>query len=548
MISTTPQSGVPAPLPSAPAALRLEHITKRFPGVLANADVTVEVGRGEILAILGENGAGKSTLMNILSGLYRPDEGRVVVDGQAVTITGPRDAIAHGIGMVHQHFELVPPLTVAENIILGQEPGRVFLDWRRAAVLVREQSERFGLALDPNVRVANLSVGLQQRVEIVKALYRSARILILDEPTAVLTPQEARELFAIMRRLAADGRSLIFISHKLDEVRAISDRIVVMRDGRVVGEADPKTASNADLASLMVGRPVVLDVMRGQSNPGAVVLAVDRITVRDDRGITVRDDRGTVAVDGLSLNVRGGEIFGIAGVDGNGQAELEEALTGVRTVGGGTIHILGRDTTRMGARALIDLGVACIPSDRQRRGMVGDYSIAENLVLSTYERSPYARGPFLNLRAIASSARELVRRFDVRTPTVATHARNLSGGNQQKMVVARELSRPDRLLIAAQPTRGVDVGAIEFIHKNIIDQRDVGVAVLLISASLDEILALSDTIGVLYRGRMMGILPRVEATVELLGLMMAGATLAEARAATHVAGASTEAPEFVTGG
>jgi len=546
MISTTSESGVPvpvpvpAPLPSASAALRLEHITKRFPGVLANADVTVEVGRGEILAILGENGAGKSTLMNILSGLYRPDEGRVVVDGQAVTITGPRDAIAHGIGMVHQHFELVPPLTVAENIILGQEPGRVFLDRRRAAVLVREQSERFGLALDPNVRVANLSVGLQQRVEIVKALYRSARILILDEPTAVLTPQEARELFAIMRRLAADGRSLIFISHKLDEVRAISDRIVVMRGGRVVGEADPKTASNADLASLMVGRPVVLDVMRGQSHPGAVVLAVDRITVRDDRG--------TVAVDGLSLNVRGSEIFGIAGVDGNGQAELEEALTGVRTVGGGTIHILGRDTTRMGARALIDLGVACIPSDRQRRGMVGDYSIAENLVLSTYERSPYARGPFLNLRAIASSARELVRRFDVRTPTVATHARNLSGGNQQKMVVARELSRPDRLLIAAQPTRGVDVGAIEFIHKNIIDQRDVGVAVLLISASLDEILALSDTIGVLYRGRMMGILPRVEATVELLGLMMAGATLAEARAATHVAGAPTEAPEFVTGG
>ncbi len=540
MISATPQSGVPAPLPSTLAALRLEHITKRFPGVLANADVTVEVGRGEILAILGENGAGKSTLMNILSGLYRPDEGGVVVDGQAVTMSGPRDAIAHGIGMVHQHFELVPPLTVAENIILGQEPGRVFLDRRRAATLVREQSERFGLALDPNVRVANLSVGLQQRVEIVKALYRSARILILDEPTAVLTPQEARELFAIMRRLAADGRSLIFISHKLDEVRAISDRIVVMRGGRVVGEADPKEASNADLASLMVGRPVVLDVMRGQSNPGAVVLAADRITVRDNRG--------TVAVDGLSLNVRGGEIFGIAGVDGNGQAELEEALTGVRTVGSGTIQILGRTTTRMGARALIDLGVACIPSDRQRRGMVGDYSIAENLVLSTYERSPYARGPLLNLRAIAGAARELVRRFDVRTPTVATHARNLSGGNQQKMVVARELSRPDRLLIAAQPTRGVDVGAIEFIHKNIVDQRDVGVAVLLISASLDEILALSDTIGVMYRGRMMGILPRAEATVELLGLMMAGATLAEARAATHVAGVPTDAPEFVAGG
>ncbi len=540
MISTTSESGALTPRPSASAALRLEHITKRFPGVLANADVTVEVSCGEILAILGENGAGKSTLMNILSGLYRPDEGRVVVDGQAVTMSGPRDAIAHGIGMVHQHFELVPPLTVAENIILGQEPGGVFLDRRRAAVLVREQSERFGLALDPNVRVANLSVGLQQRVEIVKALYRSARILILDEPTAVLTPQEARELFAIMRRLAADGRSLIFISHKLDEVRAISDRIVVMRGGRVVGAADPKTASNADLASLMVGRPVVLDVMRGQSNPSDVVLAVDRIIVRDDRG--------AVAVDGLSLNVRGGEIFGIAGVDGNGQAELEEALTGVRTVGSGTIRILGRDTTRMGARALIDLGVACIPSDRQRRGMVGDYSIAENLVLSTYERPPYARGPFLNLRAIAGAARDLVRRFDVRTPTVATHARNLSGGNQQKMVVARELSRPDRLLIAAQPTRGVDVGAIEFIHKNIIDQRDVGVAVLLISASLDEILALSDTIGVLYRGRMMGILPRADATMDLLGLMMAGATLAEARAATQAAGARIEATEFATGG
>ncbi len=530
-----------------PSALRLEHITKRFPGVLANDDVTLGVGQGEILAILGENGAGKSTLMNILSGLYRPDEGRIVVDGQPVVFNGPREAIARGIGMVHQHFELVPPLTVAENIILGQEPGGLFLDRRGAAALVRDVSTRFGLELDPRARVANLSVGLRQRVEIVKALYRSARILILDEPTAVLTPQEARELFAIMRKLATDGRSLIFISHKLDEVRAISDRIVVMRQGRVEGETRAAEATNADLATMMVGRAVVLEVERGEAQPQAAVLEV--------ADLHVRDDRGAVAVDGLGFTVRAGEIFGIAGVDGNGQAELEEVLTGVRAAESGHVQLLGRDCTRLGARALIDVGVACIPSDRQSRGMIGDYSVAENLVLSTYERPPYARGPLLNLKAIARTARELVRVFDVRTPSVVTLARNLSGGNQQKMVVAREMSRPDRLLIAAQPTRGVDVGAIEFIHQNIVRQRDADVAVLLISASLDEILALSDTVGVMYRGRMMGILPRREANTELLGLMMAGATLGEARSAVEVAagttdtdGSATASAGSVTGG
>src|ERR671935_27015 len=414
---------------TTPTALRLEHITKRFPGVLANDDVTVEVGAGEILGILGENGAGKSTLMNILSGLYRPDDGRIVVGGQPVVINSPRDAIAHGIGMVHQHFELVPPLTVAENIILGQEPGGIFVGRREAAALVRALSTRFGLALDPDARVADLSVGLQQRVEIVKALYRSARILILDEPTAVLTPQETREFFAIMRRLAADGRSLIFISHKLNEVREISNRIVVMRAGRVVGNVLAAEATNAGLATMMVGRSVV-----------------------------------------------------------------------------------------------------------------------ENLVLSTYDRAPYAHGPWLDLAAITRSARDVVRRFDVRTPNVSTPARFLSGGNQQKMVVARELSRPSRLLIAAQPTRGVDVGAIEFIHQNIVRERDAGDALLLISASLDEILALSDTIGVMYRGRMMGILPRAEANAEMLGLMMMGTPLEQARVAAPATGPRPEASEFVTGG
>ena len=506
-----------------PPALRLEHITKRFPGVLANDDVSMDVGAGEILAILGENGAGKSTLMNILSGLYRPDEGRIVVNGVPAAIDGPNDAIAQGIGMVHQHFELVPPLTVAENIILGQEPGTLFVDRRKAADLVRDLSTRFGLALNPAARVADLSVGLQQRVEIVKALYRSAKILILDEPTAVLTPQETRELFAIIRELARDGRSIIFISHKLDEVRQISDRIVVMRQGRVVGETLPAGATNATLATMMVGRSVVLEVARGQATAGAEVLTVGDLQLRDARG------GAALALDHLSFTVRAGEIFGIAGVDGNGQAELEEVLTGVRKATAGSVTLDGQQCLGVSPRKLIDRGIACIPSDRLRRGMIGDYSVADNLVLSTYQRPPYAHGPLLDMAAIARTARAAIARFDVRTPGPDTPARFLSGGNQQKMVVARELSRPTRLLIAAQPTRGVDVGAIEFIHTNIVAERDGGVAVLLISASLDEILALSDTIGVLYRGRLMGILPRSEANVELLGLMMAGSSLAEAR-------------------
>ncbi|MDB5076545.1 MAG: MglA3, partial [Chloroflexi bacterium] len=511
--------------------LRLEHITKRFPGVLANDDVTIELGAGEILAILGENGAGKSTLMNILSGLYHPDEGRIIVDGKPVSIQGPGDAIALGIGMVHQHFELVPPLTVAENIILGQEPGTIFVDRRRAAALVRDLSTQFGLELNPYDRVADLSVGLQQRVEIVKALYRSARILILDEPTAVLTPQEARELFGIMRKLAADGRSLIFISHKLDEVRQISDRIVVMRGGRVVGETHPSEATNSTLATMMVGRPVVLEVDRGKANPGSEVL-----TVRD---LVVRGDLGTTAIDGLAFAVRSGEIFGIAGVDGNGQAELEETLTGVRKALRGSVRLLGQELLGRSPQALIESGVACIPSDRHRRGMIGEFTVSENLVLKSFRRPPYSLGPLLRLGAITEAAQEAVKRFDVRTPSVTTKARFLSGGNQQKLVVAREMGQPARLLVAAQPTRGVDVGAIEFIYKHTIAQRDAGVAVLLISASLDEILALSDTIGVMYRGRMMGILSRSEANAELLGLMMAGASLETAR--REATGAATPA-------
>ncbi len=500
----------------APIVLEAKGITKQFPGVLANDRVDLTLRRGEILALLGENGAGKSTLMNILYGLYRPDAGEIWIKGEHVTLHSPGDAIARGVGMVHQHFQLVPVMTVAENVILGAEVTRAagYIDKREANRRVRELSEQYGLSIDPTAEVDDLPVGLQQRVEIIKALYRNADILILDEPTAVLTPQEANELFHIMRELAGRGVSIIFITHKLKEVLAVADRIVVLRGGRSVGAAVPAESTEASLAELMVGRKVILQVDKDEAEPGAMVLSID--------GLEVMDDRHHKAVKGLSLQVCAGEILGVAGVQGNGQREFVEALTGLRPVAGGTITIAGEDATHYTPRQVTELDVAHIPEDREKHGLVMPYTIADNLVLNRYYRTPYSRNAVLNRDQIAENGARLVKQYDVRTPSIFTHASNLSGGNKQKVIVAREFSRPVKLLIANQPTRGIDVGSIEFIHKQIVAQRDNGVAVLLVSAELDEILSLSDRVAVMFDGRIVKTLPIEEATRERVGLLMAG--------------------------
>lgn len=507
-----------APAPDPQFALQARGITKRFPGVLANSDVNLDLRPGEVHALLGENGAGKSTLMNVLYGLYKPEEGHLYVKGREVHYSGPSDAIAAGVGMVHQHFMLIPPLTVTENIMLGGEStrGMGVLDRRAAAKRIRELSESYGFQIDPDMKVEDLPVGMQQRVEILKAFYRNADILILDEPTAVLTPQEAVELFKIMRGLAAGGKAIVFITHKLKEVLAVADRITVLRLGKVVGTADPKTATEAQLASMMVGRSVLLQVEKRAAKPGNTVLQLE--------GLQVRDNRGQMAVNGLSMAVREGEIFGIAGIEGNGQTELVEALTGLRKPEGGHVRLDGRDVTGAATRRLIDAGLAHVPEDRHKFGLVLTYPITDNLTLSTYDEPPFARGMFRNDGPIGEFARKLMRKFDIRAPRIQTLVRNLSGGNQQKTILARELSRQIRLLIAAQPTRGLDVGSIEFIHKQIVAERDEGVAVLLVSAELDEILGLSDTIGVLYKGQLVATMPRAEATREKLGLLMTGGT------------------------
>jgi simple sugar transport system ATP-binding protein len=500
----------------APIVLEAKDIRKQFPGVLANDKVNLTLRRGEILALLGENGAGKSTLMNVLYGLYRPDGGEIAIKGETVTLHSPGDAIARGVGMVHQHFQLVPVMTVAENVILGAEVTRAggYIDKREANRRVRELSEQYGLAIDPTAEVDDLPVGLQQRVEIIKALYRHADILILDEPTAVLTPQEANELFRIMRELTERGVSIIFITHKLKEVLAVADRIVVLRGGRVAGTADPKTSTEASLAELMVGRKVILQVEKDDAHPAAPVLSID--------DMQVRDDRKHLAVKGLSLEVRAGEILGVAGVQGNGQREFVEALTGLRSMESGRVTIAGEDATGKSPRAITELDVAHIPEDREKHGFVGSYTIAENLVLNRYYRAPFSRRAVLDRKEIAENGARLVKQFDVRTPSIYTHAGNLSGGNKQKVIVAREFSRPVKLLIANQPTRGIDVGSIEFIHKQIVAQRDAGVAVLLVSAELDEILSLSDRVAVMFDGRVVKTLPIEEATRERVGLLMAG--------------------------
>ncbi len=503
--------------------LEARGLTKQFPGVLANDAVDLTLYQGEVLALLGENGAGKTTLMNMLYGLYQPTEGEIWVKGEHVVMTSPNDAIQHGIGMVHQHFMLIPVMTVAENIMLGVEetrgplsavPKLGRLNRREVAERVRELSGQYNLAINPTDFVKDLPVGIQQRVEIIKALYRRADILILDEPTAVLTPQEVRELFVIMRQLTSQSVSIIFITHKLKEVLEIADRIAVMRQGRMAGIARPAEATQASLAEMMVGRNVILQVEKSAAHPQEVVLQV--------RDLRVNDDRHQPAVRDVSLEVRAGEILGVAGVQGNGQRELVEALTGLRSVAAGHVEIAGADATHLRPRAITEMEVSHIPEDREKHGLVKGYSVADNLVLNRYYREPYCRGPVLDEERIARDAQMLVERFDVRTPGIETLAGNLSGGNKQKVIVAREFSHPVKLLIANQPTRGIDVGSIEFIHQQIIDQRDAGSAVLLVSAELDEILSLADRVAVMFEGRIVKTLPIAEATRERLGLLMAG--------------------------
>ncbi len=496
-------------------ALEMRGITKRYPGVVANDAIDLDVRPGEIHALLGENGAGKTTLMNILYGLARPDEGRIMLDGQEVHLTGPSDAIARGISMVHQHFMLVPVLSVAENIVLGEETmaNPLFLDRREASRRIIELGRRFGFEVDPTARVGSLSVGWQQRVEILKALYRDARILVLDEPTAVLTPQETDEIFVVLRRLAAEGHSIVFISHKLYEVLAIADRITVIRRGKVVGERRPAETNEDDLAELMVGREVSLTVDRGTSKPAETVLKVE--------GLQVKDDRGQEAVGGVDLEVRAGEILGIAGVAGNGQDELVEALIGLRRPSAGRITLDDKDITGRPPRAVYGEGVAYVPADRHRFGLVLPFPVSENLVLTDYHRPPYSRGILRNQAAIDAMAEERIAAFDIRTPSADVRVATLSGGNQQKVVVAREFARDLRLLVLDQPTRGLDVGSIEFIHRQVIAKRDAGTAILLVSAELDEVMELSDRVAVMYGGRIVAVLDGPTADKNEVGLLMA---------------------------
>ena len=495
--------------------LELRGITKRFGALVANDHIDLVVQPGEIHSLLGENGAGKSTLMNVLYGLLQPDEGEILVNGEPVQIRGPADAIKVGIGMVHQHFMLVPVFTVAENIMLGREQtrGGGVLDRRKASKLVRELSERYGLAVDPDALVEDLPVGVQQRVEILKALSHDAKVLILDEPTAVLTPQEIDELMDIMRALREQGTSIIFITHKLREVKAVGDRISVIRRGKVVGTAEP-TASEPQLAEMMVGREVKLVVDKAAPEVGDVVL--------DVRGVTVVDPRGHQVVKDVSFDARAGEVLGLAGVQGNGQTELIKALLGLVKPDAGAISLEGRDISRHGPRQSLDDGIGYIPEDRSHDGYVGAFSVRENLVLDLYRSGEFSRGMALRLDEIEKNADARIEQFDIRTESASTPLSSLSGGNQQKVVVAREFSRPLKVLIAAQPTRGVDVGSIEFIHKRIIEERDKGTAVIIVSTELDEIFALSDRIAVMYDGRIVATVSP-DIAREDIGLMMAGA-------------------------
>ncbi|WP_276671455.1 ABC transporter ATP-binding protein [Schaalia cardiffensis] len=500
--------------------LELRGITKRFGPLVANDHIDLNIEEGRIHALLGENGAGKSTLMNVLYGLHQPDEGEILIDGKPVVFKGPGDAVAAGIGMVHQHFMLIPVFTVAESIALGDEPtGKAgLIDVAKARQIVREVSARFGFDLDPDAKIEDLPVGAQQRVEIVKALSREAKVLILDEPTAVLTPQETDELMTIMRQLADSGTSIVFITHKLREVRAVSDDITVIRRGAVVGTASPQDSEN-ELANKMVGRAIMLKVEKEEAKPAGGGLVFDSVSMLAPSGNAI--------LDHVSFTIERGEILAIAGVQGNGQTELAEAILGLVNPDSGSIGLEGIDITHANPRKSLESGIGFVPEDRSKDGIIASFSIAENLVLDQYNRAPFSAGPMLKLGVIAKNAEDLREEYDIRLTRIEDPISSLSGGNQQKVVVAREMSKDLKLLVVNQPTRGVDVGSIEFIHKQIVAMRDTGVPVLLISSELDEVVALADRIAVMYRGRIMGIVPATTPR-EVLGLMMAGVPLEEA--------------------
>lgn len=503
--------------------LDVRQIVKRFPGVLANDHVDFTLRRGEIHALLGENGAGKSTLMNVVNGLYRPDSGQIFINGQQVQLNSPRDAIQYGVGMVHQHFMLVPTLTVAENLILGEPDAKFMLDYKGLVQKVTDLSHKFGLAVDPTAKIWQLTVGEQQRVEILKMLYHGAKILIMDEPTAVLTPQEVADLFKTLRDMVQNGHSIIFISHKLDEVMAISNRVTVMRRGRVTDVVNTADTSKAELARLMVGREVLFRIDKKPPEIGPTVLEIDRIAADNDRGLP--------SLRGLSLDVHSGEIVGIAGVAGNGQTELAEVITGLRQATGGSILINGEDVTNRTATASIDRGMAYIPADRNGVGSAPNLGLDENLIMKNYRHPPIGSGWALDLMAIEQQATDLVDRFDVKTPSITTSARLLSGGNLQKLILARELSREPKAVVAVYPSRGLDAGATEAVHRRLIAQRDAGAAILLISEDLDELLSLADRIAVIYEGEIAGELPPEDELVGEIGLLMAGSKISAPAAA-----------------
>ncbi|CAG9611203.1 Galactose/methyl galactoside import ATP-binding protein MglA [Bacillus rhizoplanae] len=495
--------------------IEMNNITKVFPGIVANDNITLQVKQGEIHALLGENGAGKSTLMNVLFGLYQPEQGEIKIKGQPVKITNPNVANDLGIGMVHQHFMLVHNFTVTENIILGNEPkknGKIAID--EAAGKIKKLSEQYGLAVDPYAKIEDISVGTQQRVEILKTLYRGAEILIFDEPTAVLTPQEIQELIHIMKKLVQEGKSIILITHKLKEIMEVCNRCTIIRKGKGIGTVDVANTDENKLAELMVGRQVNFKTEKSDAKPCENVLAISNLVVHDARQLPT--------VKGLDLTVRGGEIVGIAGIDGNGQSELIEAITGLRKVESGSITLREKDVTNWPVRRITEEGVGHIPEDRHKHGLVLDFSIGDNMVLQTYYKNPYSKKGILNFSKVYEKAKSLIQQFDVRTPSEHTPARALSGGNQQKAIIAREVDRDPDLLIAAQPTRGLDVGAIEFIHKKLIEQRDKGKAVLLLSLELEEILNVSDRIAVIYEGKIVDIVNAKETNEQQLGLLMAG--------------------------
>jgi ABC-type uncharacterized transport system ATPase subunit len=495
--------------------VEMKEITKRFPGIIANDHISFAVKQGEIHALLGENGAGKSTLMNILFGLYEPDEGEILVRGDKVIMRSPNDANRLGIGMVHQHFMLVEPFTVTENIVLGSEPrSGVFIDLNTAKQKVMDISNTYGLRVNPDAKISEISVGMQQRVEILKTLYRGANILIFDEPTAVLTPQEIEELIEIMKNLVREGKSIILITHKLKEIMAVSDVVTVIRRGKVVGTVKTGETDPDKLAAMMVGHEVSFQVIKEEATPTRPILQINDVVSINEQGIKV--------LNGINLEVKAGEILGIAGVDGNGQSELIEAITGLRKIKEGQILMNGKSISNLSPRVIMETGVSHIPEDRHKRGLVLDFSIGENMVLETYYKEPFSKKGIMNYPAVFEYANRLIQEFDVRTPSEHTPARALSGGNQQKAIIAREVDRDPDLLIAAQPTRGLDVGAIEFIHKRLIEQRDNGKAVLLISLELDEVMQVSDRIAVIYEGQIIATVNPKETTEQELGFLMAG--------------------------